>query len=86
MSVVAVAVAGDGVPGEGLGHGLTAVSFVDALVARLHDEYGADRDELRTEADAALATFASAPVQAFVPILVEKRMRKAYRGHRSAQP
>ena len=86
MSVVAVAVAGDDVPGEGLGHGLTAVSFVDALVARLYDEYGADRDELRAEADAALATFASAPVQAFVPILVEKRVRKAYRGHRSVQP
>ena len=86
MSVVAVAVAGDGVPGEGLGHGLTAVSFVDALVARLHDEYGADCDELRIEADAALATFASAPVQAFVPILVEKRVRRAYRGHRNAQP
>lgn len=86
MSVVAVAVAAEDAPGESLGQGLTAVSFVDALVARLHDEYGADRDELRTEADAALATFASAPVQAFVPILVEKRVRQACRGHRSAQP
>ena len=56
------------------------VSVVDALVTRLHAEYGVDRDELRAQADAALAVFASARVQAFVPILVEKRVRNAYRG------
>jgi hypothetical protein len=85
MSVVAVvAVARD--DDAGVGQGLTAVRFVDALVARLHDEYGVDRDELRSEADAALATFASARVRAFVPILVEKRVRTACRGQRSARP
>jgi hypothetical protein len=62
-----------------------AVSVVDALVTRLHAEYGVDRDELRAQADEALAVFASARVQAFVPILVEKRMRNAYRGLRRAQ-
>jgi hypothetical protein len=56
------------------------VSVVDALVTRLHAEYGVDRDELRAQADEALAVFASARVQAFVPILVEKRLRNAYRG------
>jgi acetyl/propionyl-CoA carboxylase alpha subunit len=84
MSVVAVvAVARDD---AGVGQGLTAAPFVDALVARLPDEYGVDRDELRSEADAALATFASARVRAFVPILVEKRVRTACRGQWSARP
>jgi hypothetical protein len=85
MSVVAgVAVDGDDAADEGSGP--TAAGFVDALVARLHDEYGVDRDELRSEADAALATFASARVQTFVPILVEKRVRTVYRGQRRARP
>jgi hypothetical protein len=79
-----VAVAGDDAAAEG--QGLAAAGFVDALVARLHDEYDVDRDELRGEADAALATFASARVRAFVPILVEKRVRIAYRGRRRAGP
>jgi hypothetical protein len=59
-------------------------SVVDAVVTRLHAEYGVDRDELRARADAALASFASARVQTFVPILVEKRVRNAYRGLRHA--
>jgi hypothetical protein len=59
-------------------------SVGEAVVARLHAEYGVDRDELRAQADAALASFASARVQAFVPILVEKRVRNAYRGLRHA--
>jgi hypothetical protein len=54
-------------------------TFVDALVARLHAEYGVPRDELRREADEALTAFASAPLRAFVPILVEKRLRTAHR-------
>ena len=85
MSVVpVVTVAGDDAAAEG--QGLTATGFVDALVARLRDEYDVDHDELRGEADAALATFASARVRAFVPILVEKRVRTAYRGRRRARP
>jgi hypothetical protein len=72
---------------EDRGTALTVVpvgSVVEAVVARLHAEYGVDRDELRAQADAALASFASARVQAFVPILVEKRVRNAYRGLRHA--
>ncbi|MGY1616943.1 three-helix bundle dimerization domain-containing protein [Geodermatophilus sp. SYSU D00691] len=56
-----------------------AATFVDALVLRLAAEYGADRDEVRARAEAALAAFAGARVQAFVPILVEKQLREAYR-------
>ena len=54
-------------------------TFVDALVARLHAEYGVPRDELRKEADVALLAFASARLRTFVPILVEKRLRTAHR-------
>jgi hypothetical protein len=59
-------------------------SFVDSLVTRLHSEYGVDRDELRRLAGRALETFATAPVQTFVPILVEKSVRDACRRLRSA--
>ncbi|MGY1592445.1 three-helix bundle dimerization domain-containing protein [Geodermatophilus sp. SYSU D00708] len=58
------------------------VSFVDVLVARVAAEYGADPAEVRDRAVAALAAFAGARVQAFVPILVEKRVRETYRGGR----
>ena len=54
-------------------------SFVDPLVDRLHAEYGGDRQTLRELAQEALAGFAGARVQAFVPILVEKRLRRACR-------
>jgi hypothetical protein len=54
-------------------------SFVDDLVVRLSAEYGVDRDDVRGSAEAALAAFASAPVRAFIPILVERRLREAYR-------
>ncbi|MGY1746943.1 three-helix bundle dimerization domain-containing protein [Blastococcus sp. SYSU D00695] len=53
--------------------------FVDALVARLHAEFGVDPDEVRRLAVAALGSFATARVQAFVPILVERRLRETYR-------
>ena len=59
------------VPGRG--------SFVDPLVDRLHAEYGGDRQAIRGLALEALALFAGARVQAFVPILVEKRLRQACR-------
>jgi hypothetical protein len=57
-------------------------SFVDSLVGRLHAEYGADRHELRRLAMEVLGTFATARVQAFIPILVEKRLRETYRALR----
>jgi hypothetical protein len=60
-------------PGPGSG------SFVDPLVDRLHSEYGGDRQAIRRLALEALAFFAGARVQAFVPILVEKRLRQACR-------
>jgi hypothetical protein len=58
------------------------VSFVDLLVIRIVQEYGADPVEVRQRAAVALAAFAGARVQAFVPILVEKRVRETYRGGR----
>ena len=57
-------------------------SFVDLLVIRITREYGADPAEVRARAAVALAAFAGARVQAFVPILVEKRLRETYRGRR----
>ena len=57
-------------------------SFVDSLVGRLHAEYGVDRHEIRRLATEVLRTFATARVQAFVPILVEKRLRETYRALR----
>jgi len=49
-------------------------TFIDPLVARLHDAYGVDAWVLRGLAVDVLAGFADAPVQTFVPILVEKRL------------
>ena len=57
-------------------------SFVDHLVASISQEYGVDAEGVRDRAAAALAAFAGARVQAFVPILVEKRLRESYRGYR----
>jgi hypothetical protein len=54
-------------------------SFVEPLVDRLHAEYGGDRQAIRQLAVQALAVFSGARVQAFVPILVEKRLRQACR-------
>ena len=55
-------------------------SFVDLLVTRIANEFGADPVEVRARAAVALAAFNDARVQAFVPILVEKRVRETYRG------
>jgi hypothetical protein len=54
-------------------------SFFEPLVDRLHAEYGGDRQAIRGLALEALGVFAGARVQAFVPILVEKRLRQACR-------
>lgn len=63
-----------------------APAVVDAMVGRLHTEYGVDRYELGRLAAAAFGTFATARVQTFVPILVEKRLRAACRLLRDAAP
>src|SRR3954449_9358332 len=87
MSVVAPApIARDDDPGPPVVPDLRSEVFLDGLATRLHEEYGTDRQDLRTAAVAALAEFASAPVQAFVQILVEKRVREACRGRPAAQP
>jgi hypothetical protein len=56
-----------------------SASFVDGLVARVHAEFGVDPDHIRRVALEVLASFASARVHAFVPILVEKRLRQTFR-------
>jgi hypothetical protein len=52
---------------------------VDSVVARLHAEFGIDPVHLRRLAVEALGTFATARVRTFVPILVEKRVRRTCR-------
>jgi hypothetical protein len=54
-------------------------SFVETLVDRLHADYGVDPRAIRSLALQVLATFAGARVQAFVPVMVEKRLREIYR-------
>jgi hypothetical protein len=54
-------------------------AFVESLIERLHVEYGVDRNQIRARATELLATFATARVQAFVPILVEKELRQTCR-------
>jgi hypothetical protein len=60
--------------------------LVESLVERLHAEFGVDPEEIRSHATAVLARFATARVQAFVPILVEKALRQTYRGSPRTAP
>jgi len=78
VSVPAMVVAeDDGRPG----HPVPAAGpFLDTLVARMAAQYGADPRAVRARADEVLASFAGARVQAFVPLLVEKRLRDTFRG------
>jgi hypothetical protein len=77
VTIAAVVPAADAAPdGPPPGGG----SFVDSLVARLHAEFGVDVQAIRGLAVEVLASFADARVQAFVPILVEKRLREICRG------
>ena len=55
-------------------------SFLDPLVARLSAEYGVEPPTIRRQGAELLASFAGARVQAFVPLLVEKRLRQTLRG------
>ena len=61
-------------------------SFLDRLVVRLAAEHDVDPRAVRALGAEALATFAGAPVQTFVPILVEKRLRASLRAQRCAGP
>jgi hypothetical protein len=78
MSVIATALESEG-DGEPAGHAPGGVVFVEFLVALLHAEYGIDPQAIRNRATEVLATFAGARIQAFVPSLVEKRLREIYR-------
>jgi hypothetical protein len=55
--------------------GATGDSFLGPLVARLSAQYGLDPRAVRSLAVPVLASFAGARVRAFVPVLVEKRLR-----------
>ena len=77
MSVIATAFEAED-DGESVGHVPGGGFSVESLVALLHAEYGVDPQVIRSRAEV-LATFAGARIQAFVPILVEKRLRELYR-------
>jgi hypothetical protein len=55
-------------------------SFLDSLVVRLSTEHDIDPQVIRRQGGEVLASFAGARVLAFVPILVEKRLRETLRG------
>jgi hypothetical protein len=57
-----------------------AGSSLDLLVVRLSAQYGVEPQSIRRHVAEGLAFFAGARVQAFVPILVEKRVRAMLRG------
>jgi hypothetical protein len=59
-------------------------SFVEALVQRVCAEFGAAAEEVRALAHEVLRGFTNARIHAFVPILVEKRLREHYRLRESA--
>jgi hypothetical protein len=65
----------EGRPGDPVSAG---ASSLQPLVARLSAQYGVDARVVRSRADALLASFAGARVQAFVPLLVEKRLREEF--------
>jgi hypothetical protein len=55
-------------------------SFFAPLVLRLSTEYGLDEEAVREQGAAVLASFTGCRVRAFVPVLVEKRLRETLRG------
>jgi hypothetical protein len=67
----------DGRPGGPVPAGWTDL---EPLVARLSAQYGLDSRVVRARAESVLASFAGARVQAFIPVLVEKRLRDVFRG------
>ena len=80
MSLTAeVVVEHDGAPEDPVPRGGT---LLDRLVARLSAEFGVEPQAIREQGAEGLASFAGARVQAFVPILVEKRLRVTLGGGR----
>ncbi|MGY1710834.1 three-helix bundle dimerization domain-containing protein [Geodermatophilus sp. SYSU D00758] len=53
--------------------------FVGPLVERISETYGVPRPEVEARTAELLQRFAGARVQTFVPVLVEKELRAAYR-------
>ena len=64
---------------EDVGAGPRDYGFIETLVTRFHAQYGVEPEAIRILAIQVHASFANAPVQAFVPILVEKRLHAVYR-------
>ncbi|WP_158579911.1 three-helix bundle dimerization domain-containing protein [Geodermatophilus marinus] len=59
--------------------GSPGADFVGPLVERISEAYGVPRPEVEARAALVVARFAGARVQTFVPVLVEKELRAAYR-------
>lgn len=59
-------------------------NVVDAVVSRLREVHGLDDPELRAHAAQVWAEFEDVPVQVYVPVLVEKRLREYARLRRRA--
>jgi hypothetical protein len=72
-----VGVENDGAPEDPVREG---GSFLDPLVVRPPAEYGVDVPAIRRQGAERRASFAGARVQAFVPMLVEQRLRGTLRG------
>lgn len=71
--------------GAGVSAGVAEAAAVDGLVARMCREFEAvSAEQVRDHVLDIYADFADAPVQAFVPVLVEKRLRQLLRT--SARP
>lgn len=62
------------------GAGVVESAALEALVQRMCQEFDVvSADEIRDHVRAFYADFADAPVQTFVPVLVEKRLRHLLR-------
>ena len=62
------------------GAGVVESAALEALVQRMCQEFDVvSADEIRVHVIAFYADFADAPVQTFVPVLVEKRLRHLLR-------
>jgi hypothetical protein len=57
--------------------------FLEPLVLRISEEFAAERAEVHRRAVELLHDFRHARVRSFIPILVEKRLREAYRRARA---
>jgi hypothetical protein len=60
--------------------------FLEPLVLRISQEFAAERGEVHRRALEFLSGFRHARVRSFIPILVEKRLREAYRRSATSHP